>query len=221
MYIYKIVNKINGKIYIGQTTRNVELRWLEHIKSSKTPSSPIHHAINKYGADNFEIILLKSNIQTIEELNKIEEEQITLHKAVELGYNCQAGGHNHALDEGTKAKISKSIKANPTKYWKGKRIPKSIKVKISDTKKASKKSLGINNPMFGKRHSPTSISSNCRSNNAGQKFEVIKDDKIVGVWDNKSKCARDLKIRREQVRDCLKGRYSSSLGYRFRYLNHD
>jgi group I intron endonuclease len=208
-------------MYIGQTTRDVELRWLEHVKSSKAPSSPIHHAINKYGVDSFEITIIKSSIQTTEELNKIEEEQIALHKAVEFGYNCQAGGHNHALDEDTKAKISKSIKANPSKYWKGRRIPESVKEKISSTKKDSKQSLGANNPMFGKKHSPTSISSNCRSNNAGQKFKVTKDDKIVGVWDNKSKCARDLSIRREQVRDCLKGRYSSSLGYRFRYLDYD
>lgn len=30
MYIYKIINKINGKAYIGQTKRFVELRWKQH-----------------------------------------------------------------------------------------------------------------------------------------------------------------------------------------------
>ena len=29
-YIYKITNKLNGKIYIGQTSRTVQERWKEH-----------------------------------------------------------------------------------------------------------------------------------------------------------------------------------------------
>lgn len=30
MYIYKITNKINNKIYIGQTIKNINLRWQRH-----------------------------------------------------------------------------------------------------------------------------------------------------------------------------------------------
>lgn len=32
--IYKINNKINGKIYIGQTTRTLKVRWRIHQTSS-------------------------------------------------------------------------------------------------------------------------------------------------------------------------------------------
>lgn len=37
MLIYKITNKINNKIYIGQTTRNLELRWKDYIRETKIP----------------------------------------------------------------------------------------------------------------------------------------------------------------------------------------
>ena len=33
-YIYKIVNDINGKIYIGQTRRDVDTRFKEHCKGA-------------------------------------------------------------------------------------------------------------------------------------------------------------------------------------------
>ena len=35
-YIYKIVNKINGKIYIGKTTYTTTHRWIQHISASTT-----------------------------------------------------------------------------------------------------------------------------------------------------------------------------------------
>ena len=35
MYIYKITNKINNKIYIGQTIRKIELRWKQHSEETK------------------------------------------------------------------------------------------------------------------------------------------------------------------------------------------
>ena len=53
MYIYKITNKINKKIYIGQTTRSIEERWKGHCKPSMTARSLISRAIQKYGKENF------------------------------------------------------------------------------------------------------------------------------------------------------------------------
>ena len=44
--IYKIENKINGKIYIGQSI-NIERRWSEHCRKSK--KSLISKAIFEFG----------------------------------------------------------------------------------------------------------------------------------------------------------------------------
>ena len=56
-YIYKIINDVNDKVYIGQTVRTIETRWIQHKSSTKTKSDnlAIHNAMNKYGIENFDI----------------------------------------------------------------------------------------------------------------------------------------------------------------------
>lgn len=58
--LYKITNKINQKIYIGQTV-HPEKRWWEHCQRAKThyDNYPIHLAIDKYGEENFEFEVLE------------------------------------------------------------------------------------------------------------------------------------------------------------------
>jgi group I intron endonuclease len=58
--IYKIVNKENGKIYIGSTRRLAE-RKTEHFSKFKKNkgNSIIRNAILKYGIDNFEFVVIE------------------------------------------------------------------------------------------------------------------------------------------------------------------
>jgi group I intron endonuclease len=51
MIIYKIRNKINGKIYIGQTIRFLNSRIAEHMEAK----THIGFALRKYGIESFEI----------------------------------------------------------------------------------------------------------------------------------------------------------------------
>ena len=46
-------NNINGKIYIGQTTRSIERRFKEH-QDKKSGCVAIYRAIQKYGWGAFE-----------------------------------------------------------------------------------------------------------------------------------------------------------------------
>ena len=48
--IYKHTNKINGKSYIGQTSRSINERLNEHLKSD----SVFGKALRKYGIENFQ-----------------------------------------------------------------------------------------------------------------------------------------------------------------------
>ena len=54
MIVYKVTNMVNGKIYVGQTTTSLQKRWYQHChKSSRCRY--LYHAIQKYGANNFEV----------------------------------------------------------------------------------------------------------------------------------------------------------------------
>ena len=71
-YIYKITNKINGKIYIGKTTYTIAYRWHQHTSAATSDKEKadynflLHKAIRKYGADNF----------LVEVIEEVEDESI-------------------------------------------------------------------------------------------------------------------------------------------------
>lgn len=99
-FIYKITNKTNGKIYIGQTSRSIEVRWEEHIRdSSDKPSSVyfslLHHAIRKYGVDAFVVDSIEECPDS--EMDKREQYWIEHFKTYECGYNITRGGQGKPL----------------------------------------------------------------------------------------------------------------------------
>jgi hypothetical protein len=99
-YIYKIYNKENGKVYIGQTRRTIEERWKQHIyDSNKNKPFALYMAVNKYGLDCFLIEELKSiscrdKHNLIQELNEAEIFYINKYHSNDgiHGYNMNAGG---------------------------------------------------------------------------------------------------------------------------------
>lgn len=88
--IYKIKNKINGKIYIGQSS-NIEKRWDEHkravhYQSQHTYEYPLYRAIRKYGIENFDFCVIE--ICSIENLTIREQYWIDFYNSkVPNGYN--------------------------------------------------------------------------------------------------------------------------------------
>lgn len=91
--IYMHKNKINGKIYIGKTKRSLNARWKSNGEGYKT-SPHMWNAIQKYGWDNFEHYLLQDEIESEEELNRLEKEYIKLYNSTNpnIGYNIDEGG---------------------------------------------------------------------------------------------------------------------------------
>lgn len=90
-YIYKITNKINQKIYIGQTSKTLEQRWREHkYDCKKGKTYPLYRAFRKYGINNFEMELIEKC--KTEELNSRESYWINFYDTYRNGYNATLGG---------------------------------------------------------------------------------------------------------------------------------
>lgn len=94
--IYKITCVETNKIYIGQTTKTIEKRLLEHFKTSKrtrTYKSYLYNAMNTYDKEKF-IIESIDFAESKEELN--EKEIYWINKLdsrnPSIGYNIQEGG---------------------------------------------------------------------------------------------------------------------------------
>lgn len=87
----------NGKVYIGITSYEPEVRWNGGKGYKNNPE--FFNAILKYGWNNIKHEILYDDL-TKEEAFKIEEEQIALHKSIDIqyGYNrLPAQGSAHKL----------------------------------------------------------------------------------------------------------------------------
>ena len=114
-YIYKITNKINGKIYIGKhSTDNLNDGYMGS-------GVVLRQAIKKYGVENFTKDILEFCDKEVE-LNDLEKHYIDKYKSTDksIGYNLTSGG------DGT---------LGFTSWLKGKHLSDEIKKKLSEAKK--------------------------------------------------------------------------------------
>ena len=90
-YIYKIINDINQKIYIGKTEFSIEKRWNEHCNDyykTSIEKRPLYSAMRKYGIKHFHIELIEETDNPEER----EEQWIEYFHSFKDGYNATLGG---------------------------------------------------------------------------------------------------------------------------------
>lgn len=88
--IYRIINKKNGKVYIG-STRNFRKRMREHLfslRNNKHVNNYLQHAFNKYGEDHFAFEVYQE-ADDIDKLLDLEQKILNTLKPYnsEIGYN--------------------------------------------------------------------------------------------------------------------------------------
>ena len=131
--IYQAKNKVNGKVYIGQTVRSFEIRKDEHFRFSKRGFRSIfYNAVRKHGFDNFEWSILAQTTDRIS-LDNLERSFIKEAKSTNLkyGYNQAPGGfqpppHVWTEEDRKRCSIRYSGSGNPIYGKLGKDNPKFI-----------------------------------------------------------------------------------------------
>ena len=159
IFIYKITNIINGKVYIGKTEKTIQGRFNVHLKNAKNKINRyLYDAMNHYGYDKFIIEEIEACLDSTS-LNEKEKYWIGAYNSTNknFGYNMTEGGTGGAqLPEiaklsGIKAaltrkkngyKVSVETRHKISKAHKGKKISEEIKIQIS--KKLTGRKLPLN-----------------------------------------------------------------------------
>ncbi len=93
--IYKATNKVNQKVYIGQTSKSLEERKRGHVSAAARGENTLfYNALRKYGVENFTWEIIDFCISKEDACTK-EKWWISFYSSFtnrNLGYNCSAGG---------------------------------------------------------------------------------------------------------------------------------
>lgn len=94
--IYKHTNKVNGKVYIGQTCQKPERRWQNGKGYEGSPK--FWPAICEFGWDGFEHEIIETDINSQTLANEREQYWIAYYNSYDCGYNATQGGTFEAVE---------------------------------------------------------------------------------------------------------------------------
>jgi group I intron endonuclease len=145
--IYKILNKANGKYYVGSSI-DLNKRWSSHKKSlirNKHPNIHLQRAWNKYGMDNFEFGIL----EYVNENDLLKHEQKYLEDEDENRYNiCRTAGNTLGIKASSETRLKMSLQRRGVK-----RCPCSEERKRKQSKTLKERyKNGLEHPLKGKHH---------------------------------------------------------------------
>lgn len=209
MIIYKITNRINGKVYIGQTTRSLDTRIREHFRQKK---SPISKALRSVGLNGFTATVI-DHAHSHEELDEKERFWIKYYDSlVPNGYNICTGG------EGARG-------WRPTDEQRAKMRESHIGLAAGEKNPMYGKTGELNH-FYGKKHSDETrkrMSEHAKKRNLtngrnprARKVECINTGEI---FDSVKEAAEKYGLARTSVNGCCRGHRNNCFGYKWRYVD--
>lgn len=239
--IYKYTNKVNGKIYIGQTRNSLSQRAKSNGENYYG-CRYFYNAIKKYGWENFEPEIIVDGLSQ-EEADILEEYFIKQYNSTDrsIGYNISYGGSNNTMPDESREIISQ--KAIERYKDKTKNPMYGRKHSEESLRKMSQKKVGKNNPMYGKHLSKESLRKQKESlirNGSSKGHEWTKEEReaksiqqkeLCKIYINKKVYCIDDDLHFESITSaaeyygvsvstlagCLKGRQKTSAGKHFIY----
>lgn len=165
VYIHK--NKINEKIYVGQTSKDVWARWGLEGQQYCYSETKFSKAIAKYGFDNFEHTVVQSNL-TKEEANNLEQQLIKQYDSFANGYNSTLGGdgggflgHKHSEES-----IKKMVHYGEDNGMYGQKRPEYVKEAVRKAHAKAVHQYDLNGNFIKEFESATAAKRECGYDNS-------------------------------------------------------
>ena len=142
--IYRHMNRVTKKSYIGFTKRTMGVRWKQHLKASRSKKSKFYNALRTYPPSKWDSTVLVQNVPALFK-NAFERYWINFYDSYRNGYNSTLGG-----DGGRDTPTSQEVKEKISRANKGK------KRNFSDKERNILSIKAKQNPLFsmlGRTHS--------------------------------------------------------------------
>ena len=205
-FVYLIENDLNDKKYIGITSRNINIRWREHLRQS---NQIIDKAIATLGKEHF-------SIKEIEECDddKLDEREIywiNYYNSFENGYNFTLGGRETNM-------IFSQNNFDKVKYlwdlgYGQKDIQKELNINVETVHNYLLKG-GITTEDIKNRHREKVGKSKSK-----KILQLDLNNNIIKQWDSIISIDRAGIASRAVVNRCLKGQQESGKGFKWKYLD--
>lgn len=217
--IYLHRNKINNKVYIGQTKQTLAQRFRKEGKGY-VKCTHFYRAIEKYGWDNFEHIILEENIKNLAEANEKEKYWIAYYNATDKnkGYNCTTGGNEGSTwsEEAKKAQSERFKGENGSFYGKEhtQEYKENMRQQMIDK---------WNNPEYKKQ-----VCENMRKNHAdvkgsknpqAKKVKRVDDSVVYGCAGEAAiSIGKDYVQGGKSIARCCRGERNTAYGYKWEFV---
>lgn len=208
--IYKITNLVNGKIYIGETTRTLAIRWKQHLSRVKeNRTEHLYLAMKKYGVDKFTV----EEIETCDDDCRFERETFYINK-----YNSlEPNGYNYLLYQSGRDNIW--LNDIVFQKWKEGKIIRIISEELHLSQKTVRGillNIGVDEQDIAQRKSDyiKKISSK----------EVIQyslQGELINRWKSASEAGRILSLNHASISRCCKGNLLTYKDYIWQYAEDD
>lgn len=212
--IYKITNKVNNKMYVGQTSLTTEERFKQHCNDSLKRTfekRPLYSAMRKYGCENFVIEPLEFCEK--EEVSEKEIYWIQKLDTFKNGYNATLGGEGKPKFD--HVEIAKALQDYP--------YPKEIAKQFgcsADLAQDIAKEFNIKVLNKGQENVNSKKSINQYDKNTKEFIQNFESTAEAAKWlyANK-KCAQLCSGVRSHISECANGKRKSAYGYIWQYTN--
>lgn len=217
-YVYMHVNKFNDKKYVG-ITQQAKPEWRWGINGVNYKESPhLYSAIQKYGWDSFEHIIIAEGL-TKEDACDMEIELIHSYHTQdrEYGYNVFKGGTCPELPQETRDKIAAGLIGNKNGF--GKPCSEEKRIKIGNAQRGRQ----LTEEHRAALRKPKSVTYPCSEEKRRRIIEAKKDKKSIIceetgiIYESIHECARQMDLEASAICAVLNGRIKSTGGYHFIY----